>query len=134
MKTSETSTAAKPRVLFVDDDVIRMDQFKAHNTDCDITFACNCEQAIQAGVDFDFVFLDHDLGGAETILPYVNYLCDIGLEPRTKVVVHSSNVPGALNIQSKLKTALGANVIISGSQAYRYNWYVRQLIRHHKNN
>lgn len=55
---------------------------------------------IQRGYDgLDELWLDHDLGLGDTIMPVVNYLCELSFKgmtyPVKQVYVHSANPSGA---------------------------------------
>jgi len=56
---------------------------------------------------FNEIWLDHDLGGDDTVMPVVLRLEEMGWEgipyPANHIVVHSSNPPGVRNIRRALE-------------------------------
>jgi hypothetical protein len=67
------------------------------------------EGALAAGHRWEQVWLDHDLGGADTIAPVVDWLCSHaarGEPPVTvQVLVHTSNIVGGDTMVRALKGA-----------------------------
>lgn len=69
----------------------------------------------QAGLDWlrtydkvplDCIWLDHDLGGEDTIMPVVDYLCELAYNgtpfPVSVIKVHSMNPVGSENVVRSL--------------------------------
>jgi hypothetical protein len=98
------------RVLIVDDDQTRIDQFIQNNPGCDIDYT----KCIEGGIDYfmakadsyDIICLDHDLGIFSDIMPLVKYIqkyIDDGGKCNFQILIHSANPIGSANILSHLK-------------------------------
>ena len=95
------------RILIVDDDQDRIDQFIKNNPGCDIDYTKYVEVAIDhfmAKCDsYDIICLDHDLGIFSDIMPFVKYIrnyIDDGGKCNFQILVHSANPVGSANILS----------------------------------
>lgn len=105
------------RILFLDDDYERLELAKKNFDGHDLYLATTVKEAINCLEDaspFDMVYLDHDLGGkqmvesgestgyevAEFIKQMPKYLL-----PK-RVIIHSFNPVGALNMLNLLKTSV----------------------------
>lgn len=96
--------------LFIDD--IRNPNFES---DIEIKIARNSDEAIsilkEFGIPYSISF-DHDLGGDDTSIIYINALTDyiidnnIKFSKEFKYYVHSQNPVGAQNIISKMDSLL----------------------------
>ena len=109
------------KVLIVEDDPKRIEQFEKALTKCELFITADTEQAAKWIHEhkFDICFLDHDLGhtstGARTasvFLPsgkYTGYevACQISESHNkdTKVIIHTWNPAGARNMQGRLVKA-----------------------------
>ena len=109
------------KVLIVEDDVTRIEEFRKALTNCELFVTADTAQATQWVHEhkFDIIFLDHDLGhtntGARTasvFLPsgkYTGYevACQISEShnKETKTILHTWNPAGARNMQGKLAHA-----------------------------
>lgn len=98
------------RVFILEDDPLRMKWFRMRLHTHEITHADSCTQVDRFQPPYDFLFLDHDLGGramsqhedngeqfAKLIRDKINGHCT--------VVVHSFNPDGAQNIRAALGPA-----------------------------
>jgi hypothetical protein len=97
-------------VLFLDDNPLRTKKFRS-----DIPFAhCvqtaeKCIKTLQSEPHWDYLFLDHDLGGetyvksdrADCGMEVVRWLCD-NPWPIDQIIVHSCNKPAADNMTARL--------------------------------
>jgi len=97
------------KILFLDDDPYRTKHFKSKKpfAVC-VATAKGCIEELQKD-DWDYVFLDHDLGGEtfvdsdqeETGMEVVRWIQEN--KPNIKkVIVHSLNYPAATNMLSKI--------------------------------
>ena len=97
------------RVLILEDNDERIKQFKKNFLNVDITFtkiAEECIEILENNKKFDYIFLDHDLGGKEMLKSGdgTGYEVAKWLEanpskiPKGKIYCHSLNPAGALNI------------------------------------
>lgn len=103
--TMTTKTICK--VLIVDDDSDRIDQFIRNNPGCDIDTSVGVDGAIDhfmANADkYDIICLDHDLGISTDIMPFVKHIRDYidnGGICNFQILVHSANPVGSANILS----------------------------------
>ena len=111
------------RILILDDDATRHEQFAKKYIGEElvhVTIAAEAINHLEYGPKFDYVFLDHDLGG----LQMVESGDDTGYEvaewlsrndefkPRNSVILHSLNPVGRKNMCNVLKKA-NINVIES---------------------
>lgn len=97
----------KLRILVVDDDLIRHEQFLANNRDYDIvsTYSSSAAISIFDNGEFDLICLDHDLGEDGDIIPLVKYIAQCFAEGKKKpvpILIHSMNPVGAANIEGYL--------------------------------
>ena len=115
------------KVLFIDDEKERFDEFKLLYPDFDITYVDNIVDALDAvcspAFDFDLLMLDHDLGGKDTTQPIADYIYMkvTGFTDLT-VVIHSTNSAGAGNLYSKLHRVVECCVIAP------YAWAKKNII------
>ncbi len=106
------------RILILEDESIRREEFEKCFKDGSITFCDTADQAIKLlnEEQWDEVWLDHDLGdynGKRFLNPYTNngYVVAQWLEkhPRKKpktIYIHSINSVGAANMKSALPEAI----------------------------
>lgn len=95
------------KILFVDDDYSRLQEFKRHNPDVDITWCQDYAEAYDALVNTDtywgLIMLDYDLGPKDTVMPFVNLLTEIKiLIQNSHILIHSTNPFGAADIIKQL--------------------------------
>ena len=104
------------RVLVLDDDPARLRAFKEkHGQDhdiCAVETAAEATERLAVGAPWDFVFLDHDLGGEvfvdsagkNTGMEVVRHICKV--HPTIGfVVVHSLNARAGNEMVAKLRDA-----------------------------
>lgn len=103
------------KVLVLDDDITRLDSFKKNLIGHSICCVMTSKEAIEklSSETWDYVFLDHDLGGQI----YVDSGPNTGYEvaewiynnPDKKpknVIIHSFNEPGRKNMQNLIPDAV----------------------------
>lgn len=94
-------------VFILEDDPARIAYFVTRLARHDLTFADSCTQVDRFVPPYDFVFLDHDLGGrqmeehedngsrfAQLVAPRIN--------PQATIVIHTFNEDGGRNIRGHL--------------------------------
>lgn len=102
------------RIFFLDDTEIRRDRFAQANQGCVIVFAESAQEAIDIlskDLDFDQIYLDHDLGNRIFIdsndensgYQVAKFLCNKDI--RGEIIVHSWNRAGAQNMIGLLPQA-----------------------------
>ena len=102
------------RIFFLDDFKIRRDRFAQAHPNCVIVFAESAQEAIDIlskDLDFDQIYLDHDLGNRVFIdsndensgYQVAKFLSD--KEIRGEIIVHSWNSAGARNMLGLLPQA-----------------------------
>lgn len=97
-------------ILFLDDNPNRTKKFRSEipSAQC-VETAEECIKALQTRDHWDYVFLDHDLGGETHVnsgredcgMEVVRWLCKHPTEI-DQIIVHSSNYPAAQNMVSEL--------------------------------
>ena len=95
-----SDTPNVPVILIVEDELIRRDEFKHRlGSSAIITFADDPMQAIKLirTRQFDFIFLDHDMGSDMTGYDVACCLC-LSCNRMTPVMIHSANSAGATRI------------------------------------
>ena len=121
-----TTPSTSLRILIVDDDSIRHDQFIKNNPDCQIDSAYTVSDAMALfdQGNYDMVSLDHDLGPDSDIMPFVKHMRDnLKSSDNYMLMVHSANPVGAANILSYFsRTGVICNKI-------HYGWRVGNLFK-----
>lgn len=102
----------KTNVLIVEDSKDRIKQFDKNFKNVNLTFAETNKQAINylSSIKFDYMFLDHDLSGEDTMEIAKWLLRHKGHIPGT-IYIHSVNPVGTNNLIGKLKKARKAPMI-----------------------
>lgn len=105
------------RVLFLDDRSKRIHSAIKKFADCDLTIVATVVECLRflSSEEFDYVFLDHDLGGREFVDPndkdcgmeVVRYLENGWIPGKKKpdFVIHSSNSFAAYGMENRLRNA-----------------------------
>ena len=96
------------RILVVDDDAGRHQDFVRNNADCTIVSAYTSNEGITLfdSGEYDYISLDHDLGNDEDIIPMVKHMGQTfmdGKKKPTAVFMHSMNPVGAENAISHIR-------------------------------
>lgn len=102
------------RVFILEDMTIRIDWFRKHYADHELTIATNAQEAIDIlakDLGFELFFLDHDLGDRifvstadeNTGSRVAKFLSD--KEIKGRIIIHSWNPVGAKNMKSYLPSA-----------------------------
>lgn len=109
------------KIFILDDQEIRHELFKLKFEGHDITSAWTAKEAIDilSRYKFDYIFLDHDLGGKIYVASDVGTGYEvakwISKHPELKgcqIVIHSFNPDGCTNMQSVLRAAGFTEVVI----------------------
>jgi len=101
------------RVFILEDDQNRVRQFKANFSKCELTFTDTSKEAIsilKKERRFDYIFLDHDLGGMQMVDSGKNTGYEVAQwiskhsskQPKFDLYVHSLNPAGRQNILAEL--------------------------------
>jgi CheY-like chemotaxis protein len=101
------------RVFILEDDDNRIIKFRQNFINAKLTFAKKSKDAIkilQKQSPFDYIFLDHDLGGDQIVKSGENTGYEVAKwlsenkikKPKYGLFVHSLNKPGADNMIGKL--------------------------------
>ena len=103
-------TTTPIKILIIDDDQDRIDQFIRNNPNCQIDYSLYLEGAFDRfdTSTYDLISLDHDLGISYgnipmDIIPFVKYLRQAHEDGRGgnfQILVHSANPVGSANILS----------------------------------
>ncbi len=116
------------RILFIDDDKTRLDQFVKNNPGQVVDWASTSSQALailnsEKPPRYDCICFDHDLGVEDTTIPVARYIADNDNHFTDVIIlIHSANPVGCLNIQSHLK--------YSGTRIFRihFAWTIENLM------
>lgn len=102
------------KIFVLEDNVQRIKQFATRLLNHSVVITTNAEEAIKElskNLDYDYFFLDHDLGDEvfmDSNLPNTGYQVAKFLadkEIKGRIVIHSMNYDGAKNMQSLLPKA-----------------------------
>ena len=104
------------RILILDDDDIRHKQFAKKYKNEELVHVYIAAEAInylEYGPKFDYIFLDHDLGGQQMVESGVDTGYEVAewlsrndeYKPRNSVILHSLNPVGRKNMCNVLKQA-----------------------------
>lgn len=108
------------KVLVVEDNSFRVKKFKSELIGCSVDYTDNAYEAIVLckEIQYDLVFLDHDLGGREMVSSddentgfQVAKNMKGTINESTFTVIHSANPVGAANMQKELPQALTISFI-----------------------
>jgi CheY-like chemotaxis protein len=104
------------KVLILEDDPIRHKAFKTNFWHCDMTIVITAQEAIKklTNNQYDYLFLDHDLGGTQFAPSDENsgYAVAKFLEnnpqykPATRIIIHSLNPDGRKAMNMALPEAV----------------------------
>lgn len=111
------------KILLVDDDYVTRfgDVLRIYGSNFDVF-----DSLPPLTLDFakyTAIFLDHDLGGEETIRPLVEHLCqDDNVDRHTLIVIHSMNPAGAAWMYARLSRAMFTNVVVIPAAWSRFDY------------
>ena len=103
------------KVLILDDDEIRLECFKKNLIGHEVVCVTTAKETIDqlANDSWDYVFLDHDLGGQiyvqsgpGTGYEVAEWLRDNPDKKPKNIIIHSFNEPGRIKIQSVIPEAV----------------------------
>lgn len=102
------------KILILDDDMNRHCIFNKKLVGHEVTNVITSKEAIQqlSSFNFDIVFLDHDLGGEVFVKSGENTGFEVAVwlsentdRQPSRIIIHSLNPVGAVNMKSKLSSA-----------------------------
>jgi DNA-binding NarL/FixJ family response regulator len=93
------------KILILEDNPIRIEQFRQllKNQELTITDTVSCAEELCKQINYDIMFLDHDLGcriwvdsqEENTGYQFVKWLVEISLQRKALIYIHSMNPVGA---------------------------------------